>query len=80
MKKTLRPCPKCGKSGKKLFIIRVQFDGTWTCNLGKFFIECPNCHWCGKTKVFLWRAKRAWNKRAKHDEKYISREIWPRNK
>lgn len=28
------------------------------------YIECDNCHWCGKTKLFLWRAIRCWNRRA----------------
>ena len=26
-------------------------------------IECDNCHWCGKTKLFLRRAVKAWNRR-----------------
>jgi hypothetical protein len=61
----LLPCPNCGKSGEKLVVNRICFDGTWTVKLGKYFIACPKCHWCGKTKIFLWRAKRAWNTRTK---------------
>lgn len=64
-KKKLKPCPNCSKSGKKLIVNRIMFDGTWSCNLGKYFIECPGCHWIGETKIFLWRAKRAWNRREK---------------
>lgn len=60
----LKPCPNCNRSGKSLVINRIMFDGLWTCKLGKYFVECPHCHWCGETKVFLWRAIRAWNRRA----------------
>ena len=65
MRNKLKPCPNCGKSGKKLIRNRIVFDGTWACKLGKYFIECPSCHWCGKTKVFLWRAILAWNREKK---------------
>ncbi len=64
-KMKLKPCPNCSLSGRKLWVCRVMVDGTWSCKLGKYYIECPSCHWCGKTKVFLWRAKRAWNRRRK---------------
>ena len=62
MKKTeLKPCPNCGKSGRSLWIWR-SLDGTFLSRFGKWHIECPSCHWCGKTKVFLWRAKMSWNR------------------
>lgn len=61
MKPKLKPCPNCGRSGKKIGYARIvcsgsMFDGHL------YYIECPSCHWCGKTKLFLWRAARAWNK------------------
>lgn len=61
--KELKPCPNCGKSGKELRINRIMFSGS-IFDKHLFFIECPSCHWCGKTKLFAWRAKRAWNRRA----------------
>ena len=65
MKKTIKrkPCPMCRRSGKKLWINKV-WDGTLFTN-HKYFIECPTCHFCGPTKVFLWRAIMAWNRREK---------------
>ena len=65
----LKPCPNCGKSGRKLWKV-CSFDGTFLSRLGKWHIECPSCHWCGKTKVFLWIAKMSWNRnRRTTDEK-----------
>ena len=59
--KGLKPCPNCGKSGKKAEIHQIMFSGS-IFDKHLFYVECPSCHWCGKTKLFLWRAKRAWNK------------------
>lgn len=59
----LKSCPNCGRSGKKVFINKIAFDGTLAAKLlGKYFIECSGCHWCGATKIFLWRAKLNWNR------------------
>lgn len=56
----LKHCPNCLKSGRDMWIVRVfshyLFGNHW------YYIECPSCHWASKTKLFLWRAKRAWNK------------------
>ena len=54
MKINIKPCPNCGS--KKI----------WKCHslTNKFYwhLECSNCHWCGSTKLFLWRAIKSWNK------------------
>lgn len=60
-KRDIKSCPNCGKSGKTTIVNRIVYSGSIFDN-HLFFIECPSCHWCGKTKLFLWRAKRAWNK------------------
>jgi hypothetical protein len=70
MPNELKPCPNCATSGKKLRVNRIMFSGS-IFDKHLFFIECPSCHWCGKTKLFLWRAKRAWNK-----ENINERNIW----
>lgn len=51
----LIPCPTCG--GTTLALYRA--DGN-----RKFYIECLRCHRRGKTKMFEFRAIRAWNRRA----------------
>ena len=59
-KKQLSSCPNCGADSPEIW-------RTWTGGYPptKFHVECPRCHWCGKTKRFSWRAKRAWNKEIK---------------
>lgn len=60
----LKSCPNCGRSGKTLWINGV-IDGAFLGRFfDKYFVECPTCHWCGKTKYFLRRAIKAWNRRA----------------
>ena len=54
----LKPCPNCNLSPKKLEIWQVCGSKIFH----KYFIECPSCHWCGKTKMFKWRTAIAWNK------------------
>ena len=68
MPSELNPCPNCSKSGKAMRINRVMCSGS-IFDKHLFFVECPSCHWCGKTKLFLWRAKRAWNRRANDVQK-----------
>lgn len=62
-KTKLNPCPKCRKSGKAAIINRIMVSGS-IFDKHLYFVECPSCHWCGKTKLFKWRAIRAWNRRA----------------
>ena len=64
-KKRLKPCPECGKSGKAAIINRIMCSGS-IFDKHLYFVECPGCHWCGKTKLFKWRAVRAWNKESRH--------------
>ena len=53
----LKPRPNC--HSEKLVIVRIaQPKSRW------FHVECENCYWCGETKLFMFRAIRAWNKEA----------------
>jgi len=61
-KMKLKPCPNCSKSGKSLWICRVIGVPFW---YKRWHIECPSCHWCGKSTMFVWNAKLAWNMMAK---------------
>lgn len=49
----LKQCPNCGS--QNLWTVRSVVHKTW-------WIECPHCHWCGKTKLFKWLAILSWNK------------------
>lgn len=55
----LKRCPFCGGKNRiiKVHIISRKLPFWW-------FIECDNCHYCGETKLFLFRAIKAWNRRA----------------
>lgn len=54
----LKPCPLCGHG--RLFKVHILSRRLpWW-----YFIECQSCHACGKTKLFMFRAIRSWNKRA----------------
>ena len=52
----LKPCPFCHYQNhlKKAHIVSRRLPFWW-------FIECDNCHYCGKTKLFLFRAVKSWN-------------------
>lgn len=56
----LKPCPFCKST--KLTVWHISYPKSH-----KYFVECNMCHWCGETKLFKWRAKRAWNRRADHE-------------
>lgn len=52
----IKDCPNCkSKHLIKAHIASARLPFWW-------HIECWDCHWCGKTKLFLWRAVRSWNK------------------
>lgn len=52
----VKHCPNCGKRGE-LMHIWVH----WNRKIRKYHVECPNCHWCGKSMPFVWLAELAWN-------------------
>lgn len=66
-KNKIKPCPRCRKSGRSIYIIR-SYDGSFP-SRQKYFLECPTCHWCGKSRIFLFSAKMAWNRLAKKETK-----------
>lgn len=56
-KRTIKPCPYCGeKEYVKIMHILSRKLPMW------FYIECDKCGWCGKSKLFLKRAIRSWNR------------------
>ena len=65
----LKPCPQCGKSGSAVHIKRIMFSGS-IFDKHLYYVICGHCNFCGKTKVFLWRAVKAWNRRA-NDENIL---------
>lgn len=60
---SVKPCPECGKLPN---VYRIMFSGS-IFDKHLFFVECPNCHYCGKTKLFWRRAVKAWNRRKDDD-------------
>ncbi len=57
----LKPCPSCGSDNVEIGRVCGRYGGRghW------FYVECGDCFWCGKTKLFCFRAVRAWNKESK---------------
>lgn len=53
----LNPCPNCGCFTKQIVMHILSRRLPWW-----YYVECDNCHYCGKTKLFLKNAKKAWNK------------------
>ena len=51
-----KTCPNCDSGITLTNHIRSSRLPFW------WYLECANCHWCGKTKLFLWRSVRSWNK------------------
>ena len=54
-----KSCPGCGSN--QIFFIHIcsrRLHSWWR-------LECWECHWCGKTKLFLRRAIKSWNKEVK---------------
>ena len=54
----IKGCPNCGITNRihKVHICSKRLPFWW-------YVECDNCHYCGKTKLFLRRAIKSWNKR-----------------
>ena len=54
----LKPCPNCGcKLIWEVHVLSARLP--WW-----YFRECSYCYWCGETKLFKWKARQAWNRRA----------------
>lgn len=51
------PCPECGS--KHLWGCKKSVSGR---EGHRWWIECADCNWCGKTKFLLRRAIKAWEK------------------
>ena len=59
----LKPCPFC--SSTRLWTIRIgSLSKTrwWHRYIGKYYIECRMCRYCGKAKRGKRRAIKAWNR------------------
>lgn len=56
MENKLKPCPRCGYDRRYKVHERSKILPWW------WYIECRSCRFCSKTKLFLWRAERAWNR------------------
>ena len=54
----IQPCPNCGSDDIVAGHIMTSFPKKWFC-------ECKECHWCGKTKITLLGAQISWNKQKK---------------
>lgn len=56
IKYKIKFCPKCGSNLiGKINIKSARLPFWW-------YLGCARCHWCGKTKLFLFRAIKSWNK------------------
>lgn len=65
LKTTINKCPDC-KTGKYIKMVNIvggrRLPNWW-------FVECDNCHWCGKTKLGAKRAIKWWNRHNKEGNK-----------
>lgn len=50
-------CPNCNSSRIADVHILSRKPPWW------WRVECIDCHWCSPTKLFRYRAIKAWNKR-----------------
>lgn len=66
MKDGLELCPNCLSGNLKKVRCCSRILPWW------HYIECFDCHWCGKTRLFLRRAIKIWNKDARklREKKY----------
>ena len=54
----VKSCPKCGAGRKKIILCNIRSNRLpWW-----WFVQCDSCHYCGKTKLFLFRAILSWNR------------------
>ena len=59
----IKNCPNCGISNRirKVHILSRRLPFWW-------YIECDNCYYYGKTKLFLKRTIKSWNKEKRERE------------
>ena len=55
LKKNKKDCPHC--RGKQIHLCKHSNQ-----LIKKYWLECQNCHWCGKSKSTIRSAIRVWNK------------------
>lgn len=56
IKSKAKPCPDCGCKD-------VGLNDCFMRRFKRFFLECEECHWCGKTYPTIRMAVRSWNRR-----------------
>lgn len=54
-------CPNCQSKDVRIWHVITARLPWW------YYAECEHCHWCGKTKLFRFRAIRSWNKLRRAD-------------
>ena len=67
IKAYIRPCPACGSRRLWLNKIITAPFGTIEKAPHKWWVECSECHWCGKTKWLAYRAINAWQEERYED-------------
>lgn len=55
LKPMVKCCPDC-------FETRVGLNDSIMHRRKRFYLECENCHWCGKSMPTIRLAVRSWNK------------------
>lgn len=55
MRSKAQPCPNCNSP-------RIWLNQSLTYRYKKFWLECGECHWCGKSRPTIRWAVHMWNK------------------
>lgn len=63
----IRICNNCGNLDPLIVHVSSKKIPFW------YYVECKNCHYCGKTKLFQKKAIKSWNKEQK--ENNINKEV-----
>ena len=61
-KPKVRWCPDCRCH-------TVVLNDSYFHRFRRFFIECENCHWCGKSYPTIGMAVRSWNRESRRASK-----------
>ena len=61
----IKCCPSCGSSmiGRGKILRRCDRTYIGESMPHRWFLECASCHWRSEERLFLFRAKRAWNRK-----------------